>query len=79
MVEIDMKSIQEECKRRFPIGCKFICAYNGHDENILKNDETVYSIDGKMIYASYGDGCLYNNGRYAKLLSHSIIKSFELW
>ena len=40
--KINMKAIQEECKKRFPIGCK----YESTDSNpeILKNDDVVYKI-----------------------------------
>jgi len=68
--EMTIEEIQEECKRRFPIGCTFINTEG--IEHVLKNDETVYQIALKtMIFASSKLGCLYNNGKYAELVSES--------
>ena len=69
--KINMKAIQEECKKRFPIGCK----YESTDSNpeILKNDDVVYKIidedEKKQIYAHHSGGLLYENGKYATLIS----------
>jgi hypothetical protein len=63
----DMKAIQEEAKRRFPIGCRFRCIDG--DEFKLINDDIVYKIMNNMIYASDGLGCLYNDGTWAELIS----------
>ena len=65
--QLDIKQIQEECKRRFPIGCKFKCA-NTKNESILRQDEIVYEINDSYIYASGGQGCLYYKGKYAELI-----------
>jgi len=62
---INMKAIQEEAKRRFPIGCRFRCT-NG-DEYTLVDDVVVYKIMNNMIYASDGLGCLYKDGQWATL------------
>ena len=65
--QLDIKQIQEECKKRFPIGCKFKCA-NTKNESILRQDEIVYEINDSYIYASGGQGCLYYKGKYAELI-----------
>lgn len=65
--QLDIKQIQEECKKRFPIGCKFKCA-NTKNESILRQDEIVYEINDSSIYASGGQGCLYYKGKYAELI-----------
>lgn len=68
-MEQSMLEIQEEAKRRFPIGCKFICVGEGFgDECNLKYDSTTYGISGKCIYAHNLAGCLYDNGKWAKLI-----------
>jgi hypothetical protein len=64
---VDMKEIQEECKKLFPIGCTFVNTEG--DEFVLKNDNSVYKIVDDMIYASYNQGCLYYEGKYAELVS----------
>jgi hypothetical protein len=68
---IDMKGIQEECKRRFPIGCKYRSAVDsgGRIECILSKDDIVYTIHDNSVYGSYGAGCLYSDGKYAELIS----------
>jgi hypothetical protein len=65
---IDMKEIQEECKRRFPIGCKYKSA-TGSGAWILFKDDTVYTIHDNSVYASKNQGCLYSDGKYAELVS----------
>ena len=63
---MNMKKIQEEAKKRFPIGCH----YKGSDSDfskILKNDYNTYRIVENMIYAHSGGGCLYDNGDWAVL------------
>ena len=67
--ELSMKEIQEECKKRFPIGCTLI-SVNGSSKNIvLKQDHTTYTIVDNMIYAGNGQGYLYFDGKYATLVS----------
>lgn len=66
--EIDMKDIQEEAKKRFPIGCKFI-PVNGTGTYTLKEDSYTYTIHSKQIYAHDCHGTLYNNGEWATLVS----------
>ena len=67
--EIDMKLIQEECKRRFPIGCTFKGVNNTY-ECVLRDGCATYSIHkDSQIYAHSGAGCLYDNGVYAELVS----------
>ena len=63
-----MKEIQEECKRRFPIGCTFI-AVGSCMHRILKEDSCTYKIVDKRIWAHSGAGYLYENGKWAELVS----------
>ena len=63
-----MKEIQEECKKRFPIGCTFI-AVGSCMHRILKEDSNTYKIVGNNIWAHSGAGCLYKNGKWAELVS----------
>ena len=65
--ELSMKEIQEECKRRFPIGCTFIDTDG--DKQVLKEDSVTYQIKSNMIYAHDCAGCLYKNGKWAELVS----------
>lgn len=64
---VDMKAIQEECKKRFPIGCTF--KVDGSITDTLKQDNTVYVIYENMIYAHSAAGCLYEDGKWATLVS----------
>ena len=66
--EIDMKDIQEEAKKRFPIGCKFI-PVEGVTTYTLIEDGCTYEINGKHIYAHDMHGFLYKDGRWATLVS----------
>ena len=66
--ELSMEEIQEECKKRFPIGCTFI-PVGSSNSKILKKDSYTYSIVGKQIWAHSGAGYLYENGKWAKLVS----------
>ena len=65
--ELSMKEIQEECKRRFPIGCTFTNTKGIKD--ILKDDIDTYKILGNNIWAHRGAGCLFSNGKWAELVS----------
>ena len=65
--QLDIKQIQEECKKRFPIGCKF--KNTEGEEFTLIQDHSVYKIVGNnVIWASSGYGYLYDKGKYAKLI-----------
>ena len=57
-------AIQAECKRRFPIGCKF--GYGDNKTELLYDEET-YTIHNNGVYAHSGAGYLYQNGEYAKV------------
>ena len=63
-----MQDIQEECKRRFPIGCIYI-----HKGMLLKDklklDSSTYTIVYDIIYAHTGGGYLYADGQYSNLIS----------
>jgi len=63
-----MQDIQEECKRRFPIGCIYIRKGMGLEDK-LELDSHTYRIVGDSIYAHCGGGYLYTNGQYSKLIS----------
>lgn len=65
--ELSMEKIQEECKKRFPIGCTFINTTG--NKYTLKEDDVTYSIFSNMIYAHGCGGCLYENGEWATLVS----------
>lgn len=71
---INMQEIQEEAKRRFPIGCKF--KSTAGNTFVLGLDQDVYSIHGTDIYAHGGAGLLYSNNKWAKLLE---LPESELW
>lgn len=65
--ELSMEEIQEQCKKRFPIGCTYI---NTDGENIvLEDDPYTYTIANQNIWAHSGAGCLYQNGKWAELVS----------
>jgi hypothetical protein len=65
--QLDIKQIQEECKKRFPIGCKF--KNTEGEEFTLIQDHSVYKIVGNnVIWASSGYGYLYDKGKYAELI-----------
>ncbi len=65
--ELSMKEIQEECKKRFPIGCTYFTL----DEStyVLKDDSYTYRIIEQTIWAHSGGGLLYAEGKYAELVS----------
>ena len=65
---VDMKAIQEEAKKRFPIGCSFKNT-GGDGPFTLKKDDVVYEIRGTNIWAHNGCGCLYKDGKWAELIS----------
>ena len=62
-----IKEIQEECKRRFPIGCTYIDT--SETEHVLKEDSCTYRVIDKQIWAHSGAGYLYKNGKWAELVS----------
>lgn len=66
--EIDMKDIQEEAKKRFPIGCKFI-PVDGDNTYTLIEDDCTYTIKCYSIWAHSIHGHLYTNGKWATLVS----------
>lgn len=64
---VDMEAIQEEAKKRFPIGCRFKNT-NGNSYT-LKKDDIVYEIHRTSIWAHDSCGCLYKDGKWAELIS----------
>ena len=65
--ELSMEEIQEECKKRFPIGCTYISTTD--TEYVLKEDSYTYRIFGIGIWAHSGGGYLYEDGKWAELIS----------
>lgn len=66
--QLDIKQIQEECKKRFPIGCKFRCA-STDNKNTLEQTSSTYNILGiDAIDAGILKGFLYYGGKYAELI-----------
>ena len=65
--ELFMKEIQEECKKKYPIGCTYIST--DKRTNILKDDSYTYCIIRKTIWGHSGGGYLYENGKWAELVS----------
>jgi len=65
---MSMQEIQQICKEKYPIGCKYKCL-NFNSEYILLQDDCTYTIVNNEIWASHGKGCLYSNGKYAELIS----------
>lgn len=64
---IDMQDIQEEARKRFPIGCKFI-PVGGHNTYKLLEDGYTYSIHNKHIWAHLDHGSLYADGQWATFI-----------
>jgi len=65
--QLDIKQIQEECKKRFPIGCKFKCAGSSIIYTLNEKEDT-YEILEENIDAGFGQGFLYYKGKYAELI-----------
>jgi hypothetical protein len=65
-----IEEAQEECKRRFPIGCKYRCVENNKLFTLI-NDKSTYSMTTSTIWAHKGAGLLYNrvNETFATLIS----------
>lgn len=68
--QLDIKQIQEECKRRFPIGCKYKGAGSITIYTLNKEEDT-YEILKENINAGFGQGYLYYEGKYAELIETS--------
>ena len=66
--EIDMNEIQEEAKKRFPIGCKFIPVDSSNTYTLIE-DSCTYKIHGKYIWAHDMHGHLYGDSKWATLVS----------
>lgn len=63
-----IESIQEECKRRFPIGCRF--KNTAGDIYILSKDNYTYQVcNERNVWAGHNQGCLYQDGIYAEVIS----------
>lgn len=63
-----MREIQEECKRRFPIGCTFKTS-DGTTRSPLIEDGFTYTIHDNHIYAHRKNGLLYDGVNYAEVIS----------
>ncbi len=65
----DIYQIQEECKKRYPIGTKYKCAKN-KNEYVLESTHSNYEVIDKVaIDAGYRLGWLYYEGNYAEIIS----------
>jgi hypothetical protein len=62
-----MEEIQEECKRRFPIGST-VKPFSNPIYTITQMDGYLYTIHGNTIWANDGKGHLYRDGQYAELI-----------
>jgi hypothetical protein len=69
--DIGMLAVQEECKKRFPIGCTYKENDFGSEKTLFK-DEHTYTIHGDKIYAHAGGGFLYGYGKYAIAISKEV-------
>lgn len=65
MEDVHMLDAQQECKRRFPIGCVYKENSKDTARATLRSDESTYTIHGNRIYAHNGGGLLYKNGIYS--------------
>lgn len=66
-----MEEAQEECKKRFPIGCKYKCVENNNLYTLI-DDKHTYSMTRSTIWAHGEAGLLYNaknGGTFAQLIS----------
>jgi len=70
-VKSNMKEIQEECMRMFPIGCKYISAGSSNYPRILEKDTFTYTIKNNHVYTHEGGGVLFKGDtqQYAELIS----------
>ena len=67
--ELSMEEIQEECKRRFPIGCTFKNPCNNQNYTIEENDRNTYKIiENQYIDGGESKGYLYYKDKYAELI-----------
>ena len=66
-VKNKMQEIQEECKKRFPIGCEY-SRRGFKKQNKLELDASTYKISGDTIYAHCGGGYLYSDGNYSEVM-----------
>jgi hypothetical protein len=64
---VNMNEILEECKKRFPIGSQ-IRNTDGLTCT-LHVDNVIYEIHDEAIWANAGLGCLYDNGKWAEVIS----------
>lgn len=74
--ELSIQEIQEECKRRFPIGCTFKNSLTDTNYTIKKDDIDTYKIiENQYIDGGFGKGCLYYEGAYAEVVSLPVIEN----
>ena len=65
-----IEKIQEECKRRYPVGTRYICPSSNTMFKIEENYPNTYNIWGRnSIDGGFGRGYLYNNGKFAEIVS----------
>jgi len=81
----EMKKIQEEARRRFPIGCKFKDPSDpkkGNWRTLTKDDHTYENRAHNRIFANSGNGCLYIDGVWATIFneeSESTEPQYEIY
>lgn len=67
--KMSIQEIQEECKRRFPIGCTFKNPCNNQNYTIEENDIDTYKIiENQYIDGGESKGYLYYKDKYAELI-----------
>ena len=72
-----MEEIQEEAKRRFPIGCKYQDRFG--IKYVLRSDDITYRISGNSIYAHGSGGCLYGDGIWSTNLDAPKEINYEVY
>lgn len=78
------KEMLEKAKRDYPIGTVYACAAR-EEANVISH-LYIYEVESMTwapspsdaIYGERGKGCLYNNGRWAKIIN-SPNMIYELW
>ncbi len=75
---MDINEILDYCKREYPSGTVYVSV--GDNDNVRYTvRRTSFSIANEStIYAEYSKGVLYNNGKYAKIISKKF-QNYELW
>lgn len=70
--EDNMDDILKECFKKYPIGTKYKCANSDGDVVYEVNSQSFCIPNDGTIYGEEGKGCLYTNGKYAKIVSSNL-------